>query len=103
MPDKLKLKFTPEARTDMLDIFEYIAEELSAPASALDLINKIEDKCERLTIFPLSCPIPRDGILAKKGYRMLLVDNFIIFYRVDAVSVIIMRVVYGKRDYRNLL
>ena len=103
MPTNLTLKFTPEAKTDMFDIFEYISEELSAPTTATNLIDKIERACQRLTLFPLSCPIPRDGTLAKKGYRMLVVDNFIVFYKVDDVSVIMMRILYGKRNYKNLL
>ncbi|MDR0842048.1 MAG: type II toxin-antitoxin system RelE/ParE family toxin [Acidobacteriota bacterium] len=99
------LKFTPEARDDLFEIFQYIAVVLAAPGAAETLIDKIEKDCRRLTLFPFSCPIPCDAALAKKGYRMLVVDNFIAFYQVDEATAIvrIMRVVYGKRNYRQLL
>ena len=103
MPNELKLKFTPEARTDLSEIFDYIGKTLSAPGAAVKLIGKIEDMCRRLTVHPFSGPIPSDDMLAKKGYRMLIVDNFIAFYIADETYVKVMRVVYGKRNYKGLL
>jgi len=103
MSSNLILRFTPEARTDLLEIFEYISNKLVAPMAASNLIDKIEAECKRLTSFPLIGSIPRDDTLAKKGYRMLDVNNFIVFYTVDEPCVIIMRVMYGRRNYSHLL
>ena len=103
MPTNLKLKFTPEAKADLLEIFAYIDKQLSAPVAAVHLIDQIEHACKRLTAHPLSCPIPQDDLLAKKGYRMLCVGNFIAFYTADQHQVKIMRVIYGRRNYRHLL
>ena len=103
MSNNLKLKFTTEAKVDVFEIFEYIAKNLSAPSTADHLIDEIERACQRLTVYPLSCPVPRDDMLAKKGYRMLVVNNFIAFYIVDESYVRIMRVLYGKRNYKSLL
>ena len=103
MPVSLELKFTPEAKADLFGIFEYIAKNLTAPSAAENLIAKVETACERLTAFPLSGTIPRDDTLAKKGYRILIVDNFLVFYMVDQNNVKIMRIVYGRRNYQRLL
>ena len=87
----------------MIEIFEYIGRKLTAPIAVSNLIDKIENSCKQLTIFPFSCPVPGDDMLARKGYRMLVVDNFIVFYTVDEFFVKIIRVVYGRRNYKNLL
>lgn len=44
-------------------------------------------------------------ILIIKGYRKLIIDNYILFYLVDEENkqVTIMRVLYGKQKYENLL
>jgi len=103
MKTDYKLKFTPEANMDLFEIFEYVTNNLSAPVAAGTLIDKIEDACKKLVLFPLSGSIPRDNILVKKDYRLIAVDNFIVFYQVDDRVIRIMRIVYGKRNYQALL
>ena len=46
-----------------------------------------------------------DEYLNKKGYRKLIVDNFITLYKVDDEKkiVTVMRVIYGRRQYEKLL
>lgn len=46
-----------------------------------------------------------DEFLKSKGYRKLIIDNYIVFYLVDEGNkqVIIMRVLYGKQKYEDLL
>ena len=39
--------FTPEARDDLLDLYDYIADR-SSPARALGYIERIENTCMRL-------------------------------------------------------
>jgi len=103
MPSNYSLKFTPQANADLFDIFEYITNQLDAPVSAVKLIDKIENDCNRLRQFPLSGALPKDDTLIKKGYRIVVVDNFIVFYIVDGTTVKIMRVIYGRRNYEHLL
>ena len=105
MSNKYTLKFTVEAGKDLDEIFSYITGNLSSPVAAVDLIDKIENESKRLISFPLSGAVPRDDTLVKKGYRMLIIDNFIAFYIVDEENklVKIMRIVYGKRNYLKLL
>lgn len=106
MPEnKFKLKFTKEAQSDLFEIFDHIANNLAAPIAAGSLIDKIEKASENIALFPYAGSIPNDGTLAKKGYRLLVVDNFIIFYQVDEAALIVkvIRVVYGKSNYQQFL
>ncbi len=59
----------------------------------------------RLREFPFSCNYVADEYLRNKGYRKLIVDNYIVFYLIEEENsqVIIMRVLYGKQKYENLL
>ena len=43
--------------------------------------------------------------IRNKGYRKLIVDNYIVFYLIEEENhqVIIMRVLYGRQKYENLL
>ncbi|MDR2884274.1 MAG: type II toxin-antitoxin system RelE/ParE family toxin [Deferribacteraceae bacterium] len=100
---KYSVKFTPIAMSDLDDIYMYIAVQLNNEISADGIINKIKGKVKQLEDFPLSAPLVQDYILQCKGYRMLVVDKYRIFYEVDDNLVIIMRILYGSRDYTEIL
>jgi toxin ParE1/3/4 len=43
--------FTPEAKDDLLDLYDYIADR-SSPKRALGYIERIEKTCQSLTTLP---------------------------------------------------
>lgn len=98
---KYKIKILPIARDDIGEIYLYIAVDNSK--SALAVIEKIIDKIDALKEFPLLGKIVPDNELAKQEYRMLVIDNYIAFYRVIGDQVVIYRVLHGMRDYPDLL
>ncbi|MDW7669905.1 MAG: type II toxin-antitoxin system RelE/ParE family toxin, partial [Bacillota bacterium] len=55
--------------------------------------------------FPFSCNYVVDEYLKKKGYRKLIIDNYIAFYLVNEEErqVVVMRVLYGRQKYESLL
>ena len=99
------LKLTPKATEDLDKIYSYIFQELYAERAAKDLLEKIETSIMRLQDFPFSCNYVTDEFLRKKGYRKLIIDNYIAFYLIyeEAQQVIIMRVLYGRQKYQDLL
>ncbi|MCC9293478.1 type II toxin-antitoxin system RelE/ParE family toxin [Clostridium sp. WLY-B-L2] len=46
-----------------------------------------------------------DETLKQRGYRKLIIDNYIAFYLVDdnKQQVIIMRILYGARNHKDIL
>jgi toxin ParE1/3/4 len=84
----------------MLELFSYVANELSAPQSAEKLLDGIERAVLRLKESPYSAPVARDEYLAVQGYRVLIFRKYLVFYKIseDDRSVIIYRVVYGRRN-----
>lgn len=105
MDDRYGLKFTPIAEDDLDSIFQYIGDELSAPQAADDLMDEIERQTMRLRDFPYSGSLVSDDILGGKGYRKLVIKNYIVFHLIDESEkqVVIMRILYGARNYENLL
>ncbi|NMB28091.1 MAG: type II toxin-antitoxin system RelE/ParE family toxin, partial [Tissierellia bacterium] len=49
--------------------------------------------------------IPRYSILKKQGYRVVIVEKHLIFYKVneEKKTVIIYAIVDGRREYQNLI
>ena len=105
MVNNYTIKMTPKASEDLDNIYRYISEELFAASSAANILKKIEKGIMGLKKFPFSCNYVADEYLRNKGYRKLIVDNYIVFYLVEEEKeqVIIMRVLYGKQKYENLL
>ena len=100
-----RIRFTPLAADDLDEIDSYISDTLHSPDAAEQLLDKIEISINRLKDFSLSGSEVGDAYLASKGYRKLVVDNYLIFHLVNKASqeVLIMRVQYGAREYRSLL
>jgi addiction module RelE/StbE family toxin len=99
------LQIMPMAEEDLDGIFGYITNTLEAPVAANRLMIKIEKAIQSLRDTPRIGPKCRDEILGKKGYRKLIINNYIVFYLVDdeTRTVIVMRVIYGRRNYTALL
>ncbi|MGO1369093.1 MAG: type II toxin-antitoxin system RelE/ParE family toxin [Senegalia sp. (in: firmicutes)] len=80
------------------------SENLSNNETVARLMDKIENSIMRLKEFPSSCSLLEDELLRKKGYRKLIINNYIAYYLLanNKKQVIIMRVLYNKQDYQNL-
>lgn len=101
-----QIQYTPLAYEDLNGIDSYIAETLGNPSSAADrLMEKMEKSIDQLKVFPYSGSEVGDAYLAAKGYRKLVVDNYIVFHLVsdEQRMVIVMRIIHGAREYQNLL
>ena len=74
---------TPKAADDLDSFYRYISEELFATSSATNILEKIEKEIMRLREFLFSCNHVADEYLRNKGYRKLIVDNYIVFYLIE--------------------
>ncbi len=99
------IQITEPAEQDLYEIGSYISKELLEPETAKKVISKIAKGIYSLEDMPLRNPLVADESLAYKGIRKIMVDNYIVFYIVNEESkrVTIIRILYGKRDWLNLL
>jgi len=102
---KYKIIRTDKADEQLREIIFYIADDSGSVDIALNYLDKIEKAINHLEDFPLSGSVPRYSILKKQGYRVLIVERHLIFYKVNTEekAVTIYAVVDGRQEYRNLL
>lgn len=96
---------TDKADEQLRDIIFYIADDSGSVDIALNYLEKIENSINNLSAFPYSGSIPRCATLKRQGYRVLIVEQHLVFYKVDDANkvVIIYAVIDGRREYKNML
>ena len=102
MPERA-IFYSPLARQDLDEIFDYIAYELRNPSSAAETINVILDAAESLEGFPFIGSAVKGLPFAVDEYRFLGARNYLIFYRVTDSRIFVDRILYNRRDYLPLL
>lgn len=102
---KYEIIRTDKADEQLREIIFYIADDSGSVDIALNYLDKIEEAIGRLEDFPMSGSIPRYSILRKQGYRVLIVERHLIFYKVNEKRriVTIYAIVDGRREYKNLI
>ena len=100
-----QLEFLPIARQDMTEIASYISQELCNPSAAEKLANDLIQAAGRLVDFPFINAVHQTNKPLRKEYRKLIVKNYIIFYWIDEDEkrVTVARVIYGRRNYDEIL
>ena len=89
------------AERDVQEVYDYLIRE--APTSADRVVDGLLAAFESLAIFAERGAQPRDPFLRGQGYRFLVRDPYLIFYKVTKRTVRVYRVVHGKTSYRELL
>lgn len=102
---KYNIQITEPAEKDLHEIGVYISKELLEPEIAKKLVSKIAKAVSSLEEMPLRNALAADKRLAHKSIRKIMVDNYIVFYIVsdESKTVTIVRILYGRRDWINLL
>ena len=104
MSDPYNVVYSPEALSDLKDIYAYIAQELLVPDTALNQVNRIRKKIRSLDFMPSRYALVDWEPWKSMGMHKVPVDNFAVFYTVDSdsMTVVIIRIVYGGRDIESI-
>lgn len=96
---------TDKADEQLREIIFYIADDSGSVDIALNYLDKIEKAINSLEDFPTSGSVPKYSILRKQGFRVLIVERHLVFYKIneDKKEVVIYAVVDGRHEYRNLI
>lgn len=102
---KYEIALTEAAFSDLGRIYVYIKDNIQMPDTAQKQLARIERAILKLEKYPFSCSQVSDEFLLQKGYRKLIVDNYIAFYIADEANhkVTIMRILYGAQKYDTIL
>jgi toxin ParE1/3/4 len=85
----------PEAKSDLDDIWCYVANESGQVEVADRLIDAITSRFQLLAAHP---HIGRKRDDLRSGLRSFPVDDYVILYRVQGEAVLILHVLHGRRD-----
>lgn len=98
-----KVSITAAAAADLDNLLLYMIEMLHNKPAASRFYETFQTKLALLASHPLICELARDSVLRSKGYRKLVIDNYIILYTVDTKNkiVTIMRIFYGRQKYKD--
>lgn len=65
--------------------------------------TSLQERLDHVSIFPELFPLCRDQILAGRGYRIIPIGSYLLFYVLADREVQVRRVLFGRREYRDLL
>ena len=96
---------TDKAESQLHDIIMYRVEVSGSVDAGLALLDVLEKEISGLADFPEMGAPPRYAALRARGFRVLIVEKYLVFYKVDhrEKAVMIYAVVDGRRDYLNLI
>ena len=100
---KFKVVFSALVIQDLDEIWDYISDVLKNPSAAENTVNGILDKTDLLGDQPeIGAQLFFDDGL-NSGYRYVIYNNYLAFYRIYTDTIYVDRIIYGKRDYMKLL
>ena len=92
--------WSDKAEESVLAIGRYIIEQTQSRQCGLDVITKVEEKCERYAEFPqVGTARPDLG----PGLRCFQVDNLLVIYRPIEDGIAIILVAHGHQDVRTIV
>ncbi|MFR3968914.1 MAG: type II toxin-antitoxin system RelE/ParE family toxin [Evtepia sp.] len=99
--ENYKIKIFPRAKQDMEEVIDYL--NTLSPDVALKYYDLLVEEIAGLSQMPERCPRPKNLALAARGYRYLIVKNYLVFYVIAGDTVQIRRILYARRNYKGLL
>jgi toxin ParE1/3/4 len=100
MPARLPLRYLPSAQEDLLGIIEFIAND--SPSRAVTFTDALNHHIRQLSRHPRLGRLPRHPHLASQGYRVLIVEEYLVLYLLRPSWIEIHRVVHSSRDLDHL-
>ncbi|HBW34769.1 type II toxin-antitoxin system RelE/ParE family toxin [Desulfosporosinus sp. BICA1-9] len=98
-----KIRIMQIAQDDMKAIVAHI--RLDDRDAAIRMYENIKASIGRLAEFPLMGPMPLDKKIAEQGYRMIVVDPYLVFYILvmEDNTVEVHRVLHCKQNFPRIL
>lgn len=103
MDYNLTICYSSEAENDLNNILDYISETLYNPSAAKSLYANIKNSLENVSLFPESCATIKNTLVKDSELRKLIVDNYIVFYKITDTEILVVRILYGMQNYKDIL
>ena len=93
----LAVHYSPEAERDLKDIFDYLNEHSETAAEKL-----AESIDQRVAILAAHPAMGRDRGDLVKGLRSVAIGKYVLFFRLSATALEIIRFLHGARDIESI-
>lgn len=105
MTNDYLVKVTEQARGQLREIAQYIANELKNPDAALHTLDVLEESISSLSQFPQRVSLTEEEPWRSLGIHKLPLKNFLVYFLVDEkdLKVQVTAIVYNKRDQKMQL
>jgi addiction module RelE/StbE family toxin len=97
MPSKPRLEWRAQARADLLDIIDHIADD--NPDAAQSLMDEIEAKVSKLPDHP---KLYKPSVRVKGLRELVVTSNYIVLYRDGPHFVEIVNIIHARRQWPPL-
>ena len=103
MDKEYRVRYTDEAVNDLDLIFGYIADHNVVAAQGL--LDRIEHRIRLHRSNPyMGAPLPDNAIsMVERGYRYLVVEPYVLFYRVLNQEIVVGRILHSRQDWLHLV
>ena len=98
-----EIKFSPEAVGDLQQIKAYISEDLCNEQAAINTLSNIMKHIRIIAQLPESGAPLSSIVDFETDYRFLVCGNYTAFYRVEAQTIYIVRILYGRRNFMQIM
>jgi toxin ParE1/3/4 len=96
-----RVRVLKRAERDLVELRSCLVRE--APESAGTVVGDLIDAIESLARGPERGARPRDEHLRRRGFRFLVRQPYMIFFKVSGSRVWVYRVLHGRRAWSRLL
>lgn len=102
---KYRIQMTEKAEDQLRDLMFYIAEDSGSIEMAIKHTDRLYKAIKQLEDFPYLGRVPKYSILRRQGYRVVITDKYMTFYKVNEIKkeVVIYAIINSKREYERLL
>ena len=102
MEKKYKLKVTEQFEEELYGIASYIKDDLQNPIASVNLIDEITKAVNKRLQYPIGFKKYSSKNSIDEIYYKIQVKNFTVFYVVIEDVMECRRVIYSRRDLKNL-
>jgi plasmid stabilization system protein ParE len=92
---KYQVDITASAEADIAALWDYIAQD--NPASATAFILRLEEQIAALEVIPEQCPLAPESEYLGAPYRHQIFGQYRTIFKMAGARVIILRVIHGAR------
>lgn len=99
----MRLRYTPEAKQDLLALQDYIANTLYNSPAAERIVRSITASCSKLKQYPKMGTSMKEKTGYDTDLRLTICKHHVVVYRLDNDVISVARILNERQDYIRVL